>query len=353
MVQADLEAQLVNVDRLAPFLNERIEGDGPLSVMRHIAGHSNETFFVSRGEHHWVLRRPPLAVYLPTAHDVLREARVLKALSPTAVRVPRVMLVCEDASIIGAPFYLMEKVQGSVLRSDIPSAIDNPADRRRVAEELVRSLAELHSVDPPSVGLESFGKPHGYLERQVRRWTGQLELATSVTTSTRELPDMWMVRDWLTTNLPDEVVGSVVHGDYKLDNVIFGDESPAHLSAILDWEMSTLGDPFADLGWLISLWRQKDDPPDPLHDELARITSAEGFPSRAELVEMYSEFSGRRVPDLTWYVVAAIWKLACLLEGSFGRHLMGTTDDPFFARLEWGVPALAKSALDIAAGGSF
>lgn len=336
--------------RLKEYLSARLPGEGEFVIERHVAGHSNETFFVRRGDQEWVLRRPPLAVYLPTAHDVLREFRVLDALKDTDVRVPRVVLSCDDPDVIGAPFYLMERVIGAVLRFEVSESLDNPADHRMIGEQLVRSLVELHAVDPNSVGLEGFGKPTGYLARQIRRWTGQLELATSITAQSREVPEMWELKSWLEEHLPESGDPVIVHGDYKLDNVIFASESPATLAAILDWEMSTIGDPLSDLGWMLSFWRESTDPPDPLREGLPKITTAEGFLTRAQLIEMYEELGGRRVDNLTWYVVAAVWKLACLAEGSYGRHLMGTTDDPFFEAFESGIPALARLGLDIAKG---
>lgn len=332
-----LESQLVDPVRLGAFLDDRVEGEGPFEVTRHVAGHSNETFFVKRGPHHWVLRRPPLAVYLPTAHDVLREYRILSALKQTPVRVPQVVLACEDPSVIGAAFYLMEKVEGFVIRDHVPETLE----ANRIGVELVTALSELHQVDPTAVD----GKPAGYLQRQVRRWSGQLELATSITAKVRDVPDMWQARDWLISNLPESGTPAIVHGDYKLDNVMFADASTTRLSAILDWEMSTVGDPLADLGWLLSFWREPSDLPDPLHDDLPRLPQ-----SRNEIIDIYRELTNRKIDDMRWYVVLALWKLACLLEGSFGRHLLGSTDDPFFTRLEAGVPALARSALDVAAG---
>lgn len=348
---ASLENQLVDSEKLSAYLKARLPGEGDFEIERHLAGHSCETFFVRRGDREWVLRRPPLAVYLPTAHDVMREFRVLSALSDRDdVRSPKVVLSCEDEAVIGAPFYLMEKCRGAVIRTAIPDPIDNPPDRALIGIELVDALAELHSVNYRDVGLEGFGKPSGYLERQLRRWTGQLELASSITKQSREIPAMWEIKVWLEANLPESPGAVIVHGDYKLDNVMFETSSPAALVAIFDWEMSTIGDPYSDLGWMLSYWRQAGDPEDPLHAALTNVTSAEGFPKREELVERYATKIGRPVGDLRWYVVAAVWKMACLLEGSYGRHLLGTTDDPFFADLEWGIPALARSALDISRG---
>lgn len=346
-----MERQLVDPDKLENYLDDKLPGSGPFEVTRHLAGHSCETFFIARDGREWVLRRPPLAVYLPTAHDVMREYRVLSALKDTGVRSPRPLLACEDDQVLGAPFYLMERRHGQVLRTEIPETIDNPKDRRLIGEELVSALEELHSVDYRKVGLEDFGKPTGYLERQLRRWTGQLELATSITKQSREVPQMWEIRDWLAEKRPESPPSVIVHGDYKLDNVMYSTDSPATLISIFDWEMSTIGDPLADLGWMLSYWREEEDPVDPLHSALNALTTKDGFHTRGDLIEMYEEASGTKVADIRWYLVAAVWKLACLLEGSYGRHLLGTTDDPFFAMLEEGIPALASRALEISRGG--
>jgi aminoglycoside phosphotransferase (APT) family kinase protein len=335
---------LVDERALATFLARELPGEGELSAQRHQAGHSNETFFVRRGADEWVLRRPPLGAFLPSAHDVLREYRVLDALQDTVVRVPRTVLACDDESVIGAPFYLMEKVDGVVIRSELPGFFTE-AERASIGDELVDAMVELHSVAPAACGLDGFAKPTGYLERQLRRWTGQLELTMPFS---RPLPELQRIGKWLADNRPETHQTTVVQGDYKLDNVMFATETPARLVAILDWEMSTLGDPLADLGWMISFWREEGDGTGDLFAEATRGTEAPGMRTRAELIERYASATGRSVDALEWYVVLAIWKLAILLEGSYARHLAGMTDDPFFAQLEYGVPALAAKASEIA-----
>ena len=336
---------LIDETNLAGYLENRLPGDGTIGIERHQAGHSNETFFLTRGDNAWVLRRPPRGAFLPSAHDVLREFRVLDALKSTTVRVPRTLLACEDESIIGAPFYVMEKVEGHVIRDTLPE-IFTEAERGRMGDELVDALVELHSVDPASCGLETFAKATGYLDRQLRRWTGQLELTIP---HSRPQPKLDEIGTWLRTNLPETQQTTVVQGDYKLDNVIFAPEAPARLAAILDWEMSTLGDPIADLGWMISFWREPADVSQDLFRDVSRVTELPGFRTRAELMDRYANATGRDVSRLSWYVVLAIWKLAILLEGSYARHLAGMTDDPFFAQLELGVPALADRALEVIA----
>lgn len=252
--------------------------------------------------------------------------------------------MCEDEEVIGAPFYVMEYVDGVVVRSDLPQTFGAP-ERRRIGEELVDALIELHAVDPGSCGLGSFGKPSGYLERQLRRWTGQLELTLPMT---RPLPDLETAGEWLRANLPAAGDHTIVHGDYKLDNVAYALRPPARLVAIFDWEMATLGDPLADLGWMISFWREAGDPADDVFAELNRVTTLPGFCRRADLITRYEMATGRDASGLIWYQVLATWKLAILLEGSYARHLAGATDDPFFAEMEFRVPALARRAVDLA-----
>ena len=338
---------LVDEESLARFLGDRVPGEGSFEVERHQAGHSNETFFVRRSGHEWVLRRPPRGAFLPTAHDVLREHRVLAALADTPVRTPRPVVACDDESVIGAPFYLMERVRGIVVRDRLPEWADE-TERARIGDELVAALVELHAVDWREVGLEGWGKPTGYLERQLKRWAGQLELTLPLT---RPLPDLERAGQWLAEHLPESPATTVVHGDYKLDNVVLAESSPARVVAILDWEMSTIGDPLADLGYLLSFWREPSDPADQVLSKQFDLTKQPGFPSRGEMVERYRAATGRDVGDITWYEVLAIWKLAILLEGSYARHLAGVTDDPFFALLEEGVPALARRALMVARDG--
>lgn len=338
--------QLVDEEALTRFLNDHFHGEADLVVQRHRAGHSNETFIVLRGGmQEMVLRRPPLGAFLPSAHDVAREYRVMKALDATPVRVPQPLCLCEDESVIGAPFYVMERVQGLVIRDELP-ALFGESDRRRIGEELVDALVELHAVDPASCGLDTFGKPSGYLERQLRRWTGQLELTLPYT---RPLPDLEKVGEWLRDHRPDSPPTTIVHGDYKLDNVMFAPQAPPQLLAILDWEMSTLGDPLADVGWMASFWLDPADGTDDLLARQASVTQQPGFLRRADLVERYEQATGRDTGGLDWYIVLAIWKLAILLEGSYARHLAGMTDDPFFAEMEHGVPRLAQRALEVAA----
>lgn len=338
---------LVDAGALTSYLDARLRGEGPFELERIRAGRSSETFFLRRSGMEWVLRRPPRGAFLPTAHDVLREHRVLAALAGTGVRAPRPVLACEDPGVIGAPFYVMERVEGEVIRDALPPPLDAEGVRRRIGEELVDALAELHAVDWRAAGLEGWGRPSRYLERQLKRWRGQLQLTMPLT---RPLPDLLAVGGWLAGRRPPASgPPTIVHGDYRLDNVVFAPRLPARLVAILDWEMSTIGDPLADVGWMLSFWHEPGERDDGLG--LAGVTHLPGFASREELAARYEERAGREVRDLAWYTVLAMWKLAILLEGSYARHLAGATDHPFFARLGEGVPAIARRALEVAGGG--
>jgi aminoglycoside phosphotransferase (APT) family kinase protein len=341
------DAPLVDEVALKVYLDDHFGSSSEISVERHRAGHSNETFFVRYGDNDFVLRRPPGGAFLPTAHDVGREYRVLEALVSTKVRSPRTVLACGDESVIGAPFYLMERVDGVVVRTELPESFDESA-MVAVGHEMIDALVDLHSVDVDACGLGDFGKKHGYLERQLRRWSGQLELTLPLT---RPLADLERLAEWLSGNLPTSPPATLVHGDYKLDNVMFAPRSPARLVAILDWEMSTLGDPLADLGWMVTFWLEEHEGGDDVFADLNRVTKQPGFPSRVELVDRYESATDRDASALDWYRVLAIWKLAILLEGSYARHLAGATDDPFFARMERDVPVLARRGLAIAKGG--
>jgi aminoglycoside phosphotransferase (APT) family kinase protein len=304
-------------------------------------GHSNVTFELSTGV---IIRRPPRGPLPPSAHDVLREARLLAALQGTPVRVPRVLAVCDDTAVIGAPFYIMERVDGEVITDSLPPGLDNEAQRRRIADELVDALVEVHAVDWASAGLEGFGKPTGYLERQLRRFGGLWEH-----NKTRELPEVEEVRRWLAANLPDSPPATIVHGDYRLGNAMFEREPPARLNAIFDWEMATIGDPLADLGYMVMHWTEAGD--DLGRFNLHNVTTLPGFPRRHELIARYEEGSGRAMTNLSWYVTLAVWKAVVFMEGNYKRAVSGATDDPYLKTFGEGVAELAQRALRISRAG--
>jgi aminoglycoside phosphotransferase (APT) family kinase protein len=328
---------LLVIEPLRAFLAEQdLPAPAELDAVPIGEGHSNVTFALSTGV---VLRRPPRGPLPPSAHDVLREARLLRALEGTAVRAPRVLAVCEDERVIGAPFYVMELVPGEVITSQLPPGF-GPGEHAGVAVELIDALVELHAVDPASLQLEGFGRPTGYLERQVRRFTGLWEH-----NKTRELPEVAEVGQWLADNLPQSGPATIVHGDYRLGNVMYAAQPPARLVAVFDWEMATVGDPLADVGYMLSHWRQAGDPPTRFN--LQTVTQQPGFPTRRELLERYERRSGRSVEGLDWYIVLAVWKSVVFMEGNYKRSLSGATDDPYLKTFGEGVIELARRALDV------
>ncbi len=335
---------LLVTEPLERVLDEHGLGAGPVQVAPIGEGHSNVTYLVRREGWEGVVRRPPRPPWPPSAHDVLREARVLRALHGRA-RVPAVLAVCPDPAVIGAPFYVMERVEGHVVTSALPAAFDAPDERRRLGTELVDALVELHAVDPRAAGLEGFGRPTGYLERQLRRFSGLWEALR-----TRELPAVERVAAWLGAHLPPSGPATVVHGDFRLGNVVFAPGAPARVSAVLDWEMATIGDPLADLGYLTILWAEPGDPSLGAF-ELAGITRGPGFARRAELVARYEQRSGRTARDLRWYQVLALWKAVVFMEGNVRRAQAGSTDDPYLRGFGDTVVLLAERAEALTAGG--
>jgi aminoglycoside phosphotransferase (APT) family kinase protein len=332
-------APLLVVEPLRAWLDAHGLGAGSLEAERIGGGQSNVTFLVERdGGERLVLRRPPRPPLPPSAHDMVREAFVQRALRGAGARVPEILAVCEDESVIGVRFYVMRFVDGEVVNESVPAALDSLEERRRIAEELIEALAEIHAVDWRAAGLEGFGKPSGYLERQVRRFSGLWEV-----NATRELPLVGELAAWLDTNRPESGAATVVHGDYRLGNVIFARGAPARLAAVLDWELATIGDPLADLGYIVSTWDES-----PL--ALTSVARLAGFPRREELAARYEERSGRSVSDLGWYEALALWKSAVFCEAIYGRYLRGERgqDDPFGRALEKGVPALLQAAAAIA-----
>ena len=343
--EANSRPPLLVLEPLAAFLDAHGIGEGEIRASPIGDGHSNVTYLIERGDAEVVLRRPPRPPLPPSAHDVLREARLLKALQDTRARVPKVLAVGADLDTIGAPFYVMERVPGEVIGATGPEPLDTPPERRRIGEELIDSLVEIHSVDWRAAGLEDFGKPTGYLERQLRRFTGLWEL-----NKTREIDAVESVGSWLAENIPDSGPATIVHGDYRLGNTIFAAAAPARLSAVLDWEMATIGDPLADIGYLCMMWTEPGDPEGNLREHLGRVTRAEGFPTRAELIARYEEGSGRSMRDVRWYTTLALWKSIVFMEGNYKRALAGTTDDPYLKTFGDGVLELARQAEEVARG---
>ena len=338
---ANARPPLVVMEPLLAFLAQHGLAGGEVEVKPLGDGHSNVTLLLRSGGRELVLRRPPRGPLPPSAHDVLREARLLRALEPTAARVPRVLAVGDDPALIGAPFYVMERVRGEVVTSSVPAALDTPAQRRRIGEELVDALVEVHAVDWRAAGLDGFSnRPEGYLERQLRRFLGLWEH-----NRTREIAAVERVGAWLREHLPASPAPTIVHGDYRLGNVMLAADAPARVNAIFDWEMATIGDPLADIGYLTATWSEPSDAErlETMFDRLT-VTHAEGFLSRDELIARYEERSGRAMADIRWYRTLALWKAVVFMEGNYRRALSGSTDDPWLHGFGEGVVALAAQA---------
>jgi aminoglycoside phosphotransferase (APT) family kinase protein len=336
---------LVDPDRLRPWLDEQgISPGEPLAVIRITTGHSNEVFLVERGDRTLVLRRPPRTPLSPTAHDMAREHRLLTAFVDhgAAVPVPRAVALCTDPDVIGAPFYLMERLEGIVVRDALPESFTADADAPAAfADALVDLIAATHAFDWRAGGLVGFGKPDGYLDRQVPRWLGQLERYR-----TRDIPEVEEAGRWLSAHTPPMQDPTVIHGDYKLDNVMFEPELPVRPVAVLDWEQATIGDPLVDLGWLLGLWLDEGDDASFFGGSNVALAGHGPVPSRADLAGRYAATTGRDLTHLAFYCVLGLFKLACVMEGSYARFTAGTSDDAMFAFLEAGVPGLARRALD-------
>lgn len=346
-MSSDELAGLVDVPRLTSWVGKRLPGSGALAVRRITSGASNEIFELRRGGGCWVLRRPARVAQV-RPDTMAREYRLLRALEGTPVPHPRPWFDCEDPEVIGAPFYVMERIEGFTPRLPLPAPFDSDIGARRgLGLELVDGLAALAQVDWRAAGLEGFGRPAGYLERQVDRWLSQLERYR-----TRELDGLEPVAEWLRDACPPMGEPGILHGDFQLANAMFAHAAPARLAALVDWEQSTIGDPLVDLGWLLALWDEPGEEPIRGSDE-RRVNQLPGFPRRAELAERWAQRTGRSLERLGWYEVLALFKLACVLEGAYARHARGQSDSPLHARLERMVPALVRSAHRLVrAGGS-
>ena len=310
----------------------------PLSFERISGGRSNLTYAVTDATgRRWALRRPPLGKRLASAHDMAREHRILSALQGTPVPVPPVVGLCEDDSVNDAPFYVMEFVGGPILRTraDAEERFEE-AERRRIGERVADTLAEIHSVDPDAVGLGELARKEDYVGRQLRRWHGQWEKS-----QTRELPQIDDVYDRLAARIPEQGPATIVHGDYRLDNLILSEDG--EIAAVVDWELCTLGDPLADVGLLMVYWSEPGDDLMPLFEP---PTTAGGFPSREEIRARYAERSGRDVSELDFFVALGFWKLAIILEGVFARYAAGQygTTDEGFEKFGTVVESLANAA---------
>ncbi|MDT5268712.1 MAG: hypothetical protein QOH49_898 [Acidobacteriota bacterium] len=345
------ESEQLDWESLAGYLRARlpdIVGEGfnpsePLAVEQFPGGHSNLTYLLRLGEREFVMRRPPFGPVPPKAHDMAREFRILEALHPVYTLAPRPLLLCEDTEIVGSVFYLMERRRGLVVRSEEPPELEGrPAERRRASAALVDALAELHAVDICAHGLDSLGKPAGFVERQVRGWAERWHRS-----QTDELLEMDALAAWLTGRLPpDPLRPTLVHGDYKLDNVMLDSRDVGRVVGVFDWEMSAVGDPLVDLGILLVYWVHTAA--GARRDTVSSVTNREGWFTREEVLERYGARTGQDLSSVGFYEVFAVFKLAVVLQQIFFRYRRGQTDDPRFAALGERVEWLARIATKLA-----
>ena len=314
---------------LFEYLANHLGVSGPFAIGQFPSGFSNLTYLIRAGDRELVLRRPPIGAKIKTAHDMSREYRILSHLHPVYQKVPRPLLFCDDESILGAPFYVMERVTGIILRAQKPHGLDlSPDLMRRLSETFVHNLAEIHEIDYEAAGLGDLGSPQGYVQRQVGGWTRRYYNAR-----TDDVPSIEQLAGWLHQNLPaDSQRPSLIHNDYKYDNLVLAPEDLARVVAVLDWEMATIGDPLMDFGTSLGYWVEPTDP-----EEWQRygfgLTSLPGSFTRTELLEHYARRTGRRIEEPVFYFVYGLLKIAVIVQQIYFRYQKGLTSDSRFAQL--------------------
>jgi aminoglycoside phosphotransferase (APT) family kinase protein len=326
---------------LEAYLTQRLpDASVPLAVEQFPHGHSNLTYLLRRGDQEFVLRRPPFGNQVKTAHDMGREFRVLSRLSAVYPPAPRPLFYCEDTGILGAPFYVMERRRGVILRrADNPGVTIDPPTARRLSTALIDNLALLHALDYQAAGLAEVGKPQGYVARQVTGWISRYANAR-----TDPLPQMDRVAQWLTDHQPTESSVALVHNDYKYDNLVLDPKDLTRIVAVLDWEMATVGDPLMDLGTTLGYWVEAGDP-ESVRASAVGPTALPGSLTRQELVARYAEKTGRDVSGMLFYYCFGLYKIAVILQQIYARYFRGHTRDERFARLNDRVVAFGQTAL--------
>lgn len=317
-------------EKLAVYLEEQFgTSSGPLAIRQFPSGFSNLTYLIQAGEQEWVLRRPPFGANIKSAHDMGREYRILSHLHRVYPKAPRPLLYCPDEAVLGAEFYMMKRVRGVILRADIPEAMAPPPDlMARIAEAFIDNLVALHAVDYEAAGLGDLGRPAGYVRRQIEGWRRRYQQAR-----TDDAPELERAAAWLAGYMPPESGAALIHNDYKYNNLVLDPQDWSRIVALLDWEMATLGDPLMDLGATLGYWIDVDDPP--LMQTLRYSpTALPGNPTRVALVERYMQKSGRQLPDLVFYYVYGVFRLAVIIQQIYRRYKLGLTQDQRFAELD-------------------
>jgi aminoglycoside phosphotransferase (APT) family kinase protein len=341
----ETKAPLVILENVEAFLDAHDLGSGPLSASRiGDGGGSNFTFLLERGGERFVLRRPPRPPLPPSAHDMVREARLQNAIRAAGFeRLAEIVAVCDDEQVIGVPFYVMRFLEGHVITQELPPGLESEQARFALGMDLVDTLVEIHAAKGPE--LEAFARPGSYLERQVKRFAQLWEI-----NQTREIAAVDDVGRFLTQNVPDALPPTAVHGDYRLGNMMVSVEDPTRIIAALDWEMGAIGDPRADVGYLLATYSEPDGRRSALGS--SPVTAEPGFPTRAQLIERYVERSGRDVEPLAWFEALALWKAAVFCEAIYGRFIRGElgSEDTRAAMFELAVPLMAETALETIRG---
>lgn len=321
------EGEELDCEKLAAYLNGRLPGaDGPLEVAQFGGGHANLTYLIRFGGCEYVLRRPPLGPVAPSSHDMGREYRVLSVLHRAYSLAPRAYVYCDDPQVIGASFLVMERRRGTVVRREIPPQFGggkDPAVNRRISEALIDALADLHDVDYEAIGLGGLGKPAGFMQRQVEGWAGRYERA-----QTSDVAIVAEVVNWLREKLPASPPPTLLHNDWRLDNLMLDSNDPGRVEAVFDWDMCTVGDPFADLGTLLSSWGEEGEP---LFSVASMPSATPGFLKRREAVERYGKRRGVAVDTVPYYFVFGLFKMGVVLQQIYYRYHVGQTKDQRFA----------------------
>ncbi len=333
----------LDLEKLAAYLREYLGGDGtPPIVFQYRHGYSNLTYRVVFGERDMVLRRPPMGTHVKSGHDMQREFRVLTALAPIYAKAPKPILFCADPDVLGAPFYLMERVQGVILRAPLPAHLTIPPDMmRRIAGACIENLAVIHALEWQHEPLVHLGHPEGYVERQVTGWRQRYAAA-----KTDDLPEVEETGAWIAAHTPAQSATALIHNDYKYDNLVLSPDDLATIRAVLDWEMATLGDPLMDLGTTLAYWVDPDDPPEMmLLSSLSGITALPGNFRRAEVTQRYATASGRDLGDIVFYYVFGLFKNAVIAQQIYARYKQGSTQDERFGRLLPAIRLMGQFAL--------
>ncbi|MCU1676517.1 MAG: aminoglycoside phosphotransferase [Frankiales bacterium] len=342
MIASDASTEHV-AEPLASWLRDALGDPGPFVLDRLSGGNSNETLLLRSPTARRILRRPPHDAIDASAHDMGREFKLLTAMAKTDVPAPAPLALCDDLSVVPAPALIMEAVPGVALTTELPASwVGGPSTTRGMGEAIVDGMARLHSADWRAAGLDGFGRPDGFLDRQVGRWGRQLERYR-----VRELPFHAELGEWLAANQPPDGEPGILHGDFHIDNCLLTVSEPTSVAAIIDWEMATIGDPLLDLGLFLAFWGD-ERPAVPAMKKVQAVSRGGGAPPRAELAARYAERSGRSVEHLDWYMTLAFWKLATIVEGAYAQYLAGSLISPYARDLEHDVPGLLREAAGFA-----